>query len=146
MENWLANYSPKKAPTWSKQLLSFLEYHSVNNVKKLRLWRSQTLAAITHKCCPITVKYIIFPAIFSRLFWNITCLDLECKQAHLSSISCRYSTMANCLNYAAYIPKHYCSLVGVSIRQNKLACRTPPEPRDTHIILFYLPIILFLYS
>ena len=37
-----------------------------------------------------------------------------------------YSTMANCLNYAAYIPKHYCSLVGVSIRQNKLACRTPP--------------------
>ena len=36
-----------------------------------------------------------------------------------------YSTMANCLNYAAYIPKHYCSLVGVSIRQNKLACRTP---------------------
>ena len=44
-----------------------------------------------------------------------------------------YSTMANCLNYAAYIPKHYCSLVGVSIRQNKLACRTPPgDELGTH--------------
>ena len=45
-------------------------------------------------------------AIFSRFFWNITCLDLECKQCKPELDIMYYSAMANCLNYPAYIPFH----------------------------------------
>ena len=71
---------------------------------------------------------ILVSAVFSRLFWNITCLDLECKQCKLELDIMYYSAVANCLNYLAHIPKPCIIVVGVAIRHIKLACRTPPDP------------------
>ena len=68
---------------------------------------------------------ILVSAIFSRLFWNITCLDLECKQCKHELDIMYYSAVANCLNYLAHIPKPCIIVVGVAIRHIKLACRTP---------------------
>ena len=70
---------------------------------------------------------ILVSAIFSRLFWNITCLDLECKQCKLELDIMYYSAVANCLNYLAHIPKPCIIEVGVAIHHIKLACHTPWE-------------------
>ena len=95
---------PRKHQRDQNSIANILEHHSVNNVKKLRLWRTNS-GCNTHQCCPITVTVEnLFQLFFSRLFWNITCLDLECKQCTPELDIMYYSTMANCLNYPAYIP------------------------------------------
>ena len=55
----------------------------------------------------------IFSASFSRLFWNITCLDLECKQCTPELDIMYYSAMANFLNYPAYI---FQSIIEISLK------------------------------
>ena len=88
---------PRKHQRDQNSIAIILEYHSVNNVKKL--WRTNS-GCNTHKCCPITITVYNFSCFFSRLFWNITCLDLECKQC-TPELDIN-STMANCLNYAIH--------------------------------------------
>ena len=61
----------------SKTVLS--SFLSISSVKNLRLWCTNS-GCNTHKCHPITVTADNVSDIFGRLFWNITCLDLECKQ------------------------------------------------------------------
>ena len=67
-----------------------LEHHSINNVKKLRLWRTKS-DCNTHKCCPITGTADNLFQLFSvdcsgiilllALIWSV-------NNAHLSLISC----------------------------------------------------------
>ena len=67
-------------------------------------------------------------AIFSRLFWNITCLDLECKQCTLELDIMYYSAMANCPKHTFHTFLHILFVSGRVVCQQyvilKLACRT----------------------
>ena len=45
---------PRKHQRDQNSIAIILEHHSVNNVKKLWLWRTKS-GCNTHKCCPITV-------------------------------------------------------------------------------------------
>ena len=111
---------PRKHQRDQNSIAIILEHHSVNNVKKFRLWRTnsgcmQYAQMLSNHCN----SRKLVSAIFSRLFWNTTCL--ECKQCTLELDIMYYSAMANCLNYPAYIPKPYIP----TLCHIKLACRTP---------------------
>ena len=79
---------PRKHQRDQNSIAIILEHHSVNNVKKFRLWRTNS-GCNTHKCCPITVTAENLLQLFSvdcsgillALTWSV-------NNAHLSSISC----------------------------------------------------------
>ena len=79
---------PRKHHRDQNSIAIILEYHSVNNVKKLRLWRTNS-GCNMHKCCPITVTADNLFQLFSvdcsgillALIWSV-------NNAHLSSMSC----------------------------------------------------------
>ena len=88
---------PRKHHRDQNSIAIILEHHSVNNVKKFRLWLTNS-GCNTHKCCPITVTAENLFQLFSvdcsevllALTWSV-------KNAHLSSITCtNNSAMANC--------------------------------------------------
>ena len=109
---------PRKHQRDQNSIAIILEHHSVNNVKKFRLWRTNS-GCNTHKMLSNHCNSRnLVSAIFSRLFWNITCLDLECKQCTLELDIMYYSAMANCLNYSTYIPFLHSLVVGVSYVSN----------------------------
>ena len=82
---------PRKHQRDQNSIAIILEHHSVNNVKKFRLWRTNSgcNTVIRTKCCLITVTAEILFQLFSvdcseillALTWSV-------NNAHLSSISC----------------------------------------------------------
>ena len=82
------NIHPRKHQRDQNSIAIILEHHLVNNVKKLRLWRTNS-GCNMHKCCPITVTADNLFQLFSvdcsgillALTWSV-------NNAHLSSISC----------------------------------------------------------